>query len=227
MLSTGKRRYLRGLRVLGDSLPNYSMMSRGATVYTIGYGNRPLDEFFRLLSGFSIGVVSDVRSKPYSGRYPEFSREALQLALREYHIRYVFMGDVLGARPSDPDCYENGRASYSAMARSSAFAQGIERLEIGAEKHRIAIMCAEKDPLDCHRAILISRRLSSDGLHVLHIDAFGKIEEHGRLEGRLLKRYKLDQVSLFEANSTAPLEEAYVRRGHELAYDVLAAYDAG
>lgn len=202
-------------------------MSARPTLYSIGYGNRPLDEFIRLLNHYSIGVVCDVRSTPYSGRFPEFSREPLQLALNHQRIRYMFMGDVLGARPSDPDCYENGRASYAAMARSSAFAQGIERIEIGVEKYTVAIMCAEKDPMDCHRAILISRRLASDGLNVLHIDSRGEIEEHVALERRLLKHYKLDQVSLFEVGDTAPLQEASERRGKELSYDVLAAYDAG
>jgi uncharacterized protein (DUF488 family) len=199
-------------------------MSARNPVYTIGYGNRSAVEFLALLKRYDIHVVCDVRSSPYSSRFPDFSREPLQVLLQQSATKYLFMGDLLGARPSDPDCYEDGRASYSAMAKSSAFRQGIERLEMGAEKFRIVVMCAERDPLDCHRAILISKPLVDDGVDVLHVDGHGQSEPHRQLEARLLKRFKLDQTSLFGAQSEEEaLAQAYKRRGHDLAYDALAA----
>lgn len=203
-------------------------MAERHLVFSVGYGNRTIDDFLSLLSRNGIEVVCDVRSTPYSARFPEFSRETLHGFLKQHGCKYLFLGDVLGARPSDPDCYEDGRASYRAIACSSAFVKGIERVEIGAAKYRLALMCAEKEPMDCHRAILISRQLVRDGLHVLHIDALGELESHVDLEARLIKRYKLDQISLFDGgSSTEALIEAYDRRGHEIAYAVAAAYTAG
>jgi len=196
-------------------------------VYTLGYGNRSIEDFLSLLQRYEIEVVCDVRSAPYSSRFPDFSREVLQAALKGCGLRYLFMGELLGARPSDPDCYENGRVSYDLLSKSSAFRQGIERVETGAETLRIALMCAEKDPLDCHRAVLISRWLSHSGISILHIDATGDIETHSQFEARLLKRFKLDQASLFDLRSNEEaLNEAYIRRGHDLAFDAAAVYSA-
>jgi uncharacterized protein (DUF488 family) len=196
-------------------------------ILTIGYGNRDFPAFAALLHRYCVEVVCDVRSTPYSARYESFNREMLQQALRESGIKYLFLGDLLGARPSDPDLYVAGRASYEAMERSSIYRQGVERLEVGMETYRIGVMCAEKDPLDCHRAVLVSRMLVRDGVSVQHIGADGDIESHAALERRMLKKYGLVQQALFEPSSdSAALAEAYQRRGAELAYDLDAAYRA-
>jgi uncharacterized protein (DUF488 family) len=196
-------------------------------IYSIGYGNRPFDDFLKLLRRHRIDAVADVRSTPHSARFPDFSQPSFESRAKSEGLKYVFLGDLLGARPSDPELYENGRASYDAMARSSAFRQGLERVESGSEKFSIALLCAEKDPIDCHRAILIARHLIREGYNVTHVDADGELETHSELELRLLKLYKLDQTSLFGADSVAAvLSEAYDRRGRELAYDVDAAYRA-
>jgi len=195
------------------------------TVYTIGYGNRPLEKFLDLVRQYEIETVCDVRSSPYSSRFPHFTREPLSQALRGIDVKYVFLGNELGARPSDPDLYEDGRASYKAMANSAAFRQGIERVETGAEQYTLALLCAEKDPLDCHRAILISPALVASGIVVNHIDAGGRLESQSELEGRLLRKLGLDQVPLFGSLSDSdPIEQAYSRRGYELAYDIEADY---
>ncbi|MGP6159409.1 MAG: DUF488 family protein [Vulcanimicrobiaceae bacterium] len=197
------------------------------SIYTVGYGNRPIDEVLSLIAHYGVQVVADVRSWPYSARFPDFSREALSAHLKQASVMYVFLGDELGARPTDPDLYVAGRVSYEAMARSSAFRGGIERVELGIEKYRCALLCAEKDPLDCHRAVLIGRCLQSEGIEVQHIDASGEIEAQEALEWRLLRRYKLEQVPLFDSvSSKAATDEAYARRGKELAYDIDAAYRA-
>lgn len=194
---------------------------------TVGYGNREFDAFAALLRRYRIEIVCDVRSTPYSARYDSFNRETLEVLLREPKIKYLFLGEDLGARPSDPDLYVAGRASYEAMKRSSMYRHGIERLEIGIGSYRIAVMCAEKDPLDCHRAVLISRMLADDGVCVQHIGSDGELESHAKLERRMLKKYHLLQASLFEPSSnSAALAEAYDKRGAELAYDVDAAYRA-
>src|SRR5450755_2192905 len=146
------------------STASFSRADGMNTLFTIGYGNREFEDFVSLLRRYEIEIICDVRSTPYSARYECFNREVLQQALREYAIQYLFLGELLGARPSDPDMYINGRASYEAMERSSAYSHGIERLETGMERYRVAVMCAEKDPLDCHRAVLVGRMLSEDGV---------------------------------------------------------------
>ncbi len=196
-------------------------------ILTVGYGNRDIEAFVALLRRYGVEVVCDVRSTPYSARYESFNRETLRALLRDSRIKYLYLGELLGARPSDPDLYVAGRASYEAMERSSIYRQGIERLETGMDSYRIAVMCAEKDPLDCHRAVLIGRMLVRDGLSVQHIGSDGELESHVTLERRMLNRYGLLQGSLFDSSSDfAALAAAYERRGAELAYDVDAAYRA-
>lgn len=198
-----------------------------SSIFTIGYGNRKHDDFRDLLLHYRIEVVCDVRSTPYSARYEQFNREVLQKSLRDSGMKYLFLGEFLGARPSDPDLYVEGRASYKAMERSSTFQRGIERIETGANLYRIAVMCAEKEPLDCHRAILVSRVLVREGLTVHHIGPDGKLESHDKLERRMMEKYGFIQASLFESSvDSTILTEAYERRGAELAYNIDAAYRA-
>src|SRR3982074_132346 len=108
-----------------------------STIYSIGYGNRRIDEFIDLVKLYRIQAVCDVRSTPFSSRYPDFGRDALRRTLRMAGVKYVFLGDQLGARPSDPELYEDRRASYHAMSKSSPFHHGLERLEQGAERFSV------------------------------------------------------------------------------------------
>src|SRR6266704_1874150 len=126
------------------------------TIFTIGHSNLELGRFVSLLKQHVIQGVADVRSSPYSQYNPQFNREPLQRALGEQRISYVFLGEELGARRSEPECYVNGRADYSLIARTPAFIRGLERMLQGAWKMRVAMMYAEKDPIDCHRCILVS-----------------------------------------------------------------------
>ncbi len=133
-------------------------------VFTIGHSNLDRARFVALLQQHAIQVVADVRSSPYSQYNPQFNREPLRHGLREQGISYVFLGEELGARRSEPECYVNGRADYSLVARMPAFIRGLDRIIQGAARMRLAMMCAEKDPLDCHRCILVSPRLRERGL---------------------------------------------------------------
>jgi uncharacterized protein (DUF488 family) len=198
---------------------------RQAELFTIGYGNRTVEEFMRLLAQYQIDTVCDVRSIPYSKRFPAFGRELLCKSLSDRGIEYIFLGDELGVRPSDPKLYAAGRASYEAMSKSEPFNRGLQRLAAGTRTRVIALLCAEKDPLDCHRAILIAPLLRSREYVVKHIDARGKIETQSALEHRLLRCYGLDQPSLFATGDDGgAVGDAYHRRGEELAYDIDAAY---
>jgi uncharacterized protein (DUF488 family) len=190
------------------------------TVYTIGHSNHDVATFVALLRGAGITAVADVRSVPYSRRHPQFGKDTLSASLRAADIAYVFLGDRLGARPKDRSCYHAGRAGYRLIAASEAFREGLGRVEEGAERHRIVLMCAEREPLDCHRTVLVARHLQRRGIRIVHILADGTFEPNEATERRLLKRMHMDTPDLFDAmgDARAAVEEAYDRRGDEICY---------
>ena len=149
------------------------------TIYTIGHSTHEFDQFVALLQQHGIAAVADVRSAPYSGWQPQFNREDLQSALKAEGIAYVFLGRELGARPEDPTCYgDDGKVKLRRLARTPLFQSGLQRVRDGAKRMKVALMCAEKEPLDCHRAGLIARELDSNGSGVVHILANGDVESH-------------------------------------------------
>src|SRR5438132_824920 len=116
-------------------------------LFTIGHSTQSWQQFLDLLSRHRIEAIGDVRSSPYSARFPQYNREILDRALRMANIRYVFLGNELGARRAERECYVEGVARYDRIARTAAFRSGLERVQTGVARFRLALMCAEKDPL--------------------------------------------------------------------------------
>ena len=155
-------------------------------IFTIGHSNHSLEDFLALLSKHHVTAVADVRSAPWSRFNPHFSRNALSAVLKARGIRYVYLGRELGGRPDDPALYdEAGQVDYERVAQTDVFRDGIARVAGGAATHRIALMCAEKEPLDCHRTHLVARALDAEGVEVAHILADGEIERHAETMDRL------------------------------------------
>ena len=190
-----------------------------SAIYTIGHSNHSIQSFITLLKRHNITAVADVRSSPVSQHYPQFNQGALSAALKKENISYVFMGKELGGRPDDPRCYANGQANYLKMAETPIFKEGINRLLKGKDQNRIVLLCAEKEPLDCHRTILISRNLYKLGIPIKHILADGSIEEHQDTEHRLIKVTGLEP-NLFDRSSSDSerIQQAYDKRAREIAY---------
>ena len=186
-------------------------------VFTIGHSNLEIGRFVALLKQHGIQAIADIRSSPYSQYNPQFNRESLQRALHEQSISYVFLGEELGARRSERECYLEGRADYELISRTPAFKVGIERVVQGAAKMRLALMCAEKDPIDCHRCILVSPHLRRQGIQVLHILSDGTVENHEQTEQRLLQLFALDEKELFRSPDEIVVE-AYNKQGKKVAY---------
>ena len=139
-------------------------------IYSIGHSAQPIEAFVEHLKHFDITVLVDVRSIPYSKRHPQFNREALASALSGQGIQYVFAGDALGGKPKDPSVYRHGRVQYSLLRQRPYFQDGLERLiAMDTPTKHIAIMCAEKDPLRCHRFHLVAEALWDIGIEVLHL----------------------------------------------------------
>ena len=194
-------------------------MSETPTIFTIGHSTQTFDDFLALLRLHSVTAVADVRSAPYSRYAPQFNRESLGTALEVDQIKYVFLGKELGARSDDPDCYVDGRVQYSRLAETPEFHLGIDRLIKGAGKERISIMCTEKDPLECHRTLLVAQSVVERGVEIFHIHADGHVEPHSIAMQRLRGLFGLDQPDLFHTSEEL-LSEALDRQEARIAYAV-------
>jgi len=139
-------------------------------VFTIGYGNHSRAEVLQQLSRVEVSYLVDVRSAPYSRHQPDFSREPLELFLRDNGVRYVFMGDLLGGRPKDDECYTDGKVDYTKTRAKDFFVRGIARLKSAYEQgFNICLLCSEGQPSQCHRAKLVGTALADEGIDVLHL----------------------------------------------------------
>lgn len=187
------------------------------TVYTVGHSNVPTERLLSLLNQHGITAVADVRSQPYSRYNPQFNREDLASVLKAAGIGYVFLGQELGARSDNPACYRDGRAQYALIAQTPVFERGIERLLAGMETHRVAILCAEKEPLGCHRTILIARYLHEHGIGVRHILEDGSLEDHDALLSRLLASHGMQENNLFLTRDEL-VAQAYEKQAEEIEY---------
>jgi uncharacterized protein (DUF488 family) len=155
-------------------------------VYTIGYGARSLEEFIAALKANGIEYLIDVRTAPYSKFKPEFSKEPLQQRLERDGIRYVFMGDTLGGQPKDPCCQTDGKVDYDKVRVQPFFEAGMERVRKAfQQQHRIALMCSEGRPEECHRSKLIGEALAVRDIPVCHIDEDGKLISQREVIDRL------------------------------------------
>ena len=200
-------------------------------IFTVGHSNRTIEEFIELLVQHQISAIADVRSQPYSRFTPHFNREDIKASLKERQIDYVFMGEELGARRNESCCYVDKQAKYELIKETPAFKSGLERIQKGANTHKIAMMCSEKDPITCHRTILISKCLK-DVFDVEHIVSSDVVETHGEAEQRLLRELGMSNNDLF-LSSEEVLEDAYKKQADEIAYkepdetDLVTSNDPG
>jgi uncharacterized protein (DUF488 family) len=188
-------------------------------VFTIGHSTHAQEDFIALLEGHRITAVCDVRSKPYSRMNPQFNRENLIKALASHGIEYRFLGKELGARSEDPSCYEGDKVRYSKLAKTQLFKDGLKRVRRGlTEGFRIALMCAEKEPLNCHRTILIAPQLVALGIAVQHIHADGHLEPYDAASLRLTRMFELDENHMFSSQEEL-IADAYRLQEERIAFD--------
>jgi uncharacterized protein (DUF488 family) len=193
--------------------------SKSNILYTIGHSNHKIEDFIRLLKRYGVNCVADVRSAPYSRYYPQFNKDALAAVLEKENIAYIFMGKELGGRPSDPSCYEHGSVNFRRVAEREEFKRGIEHLAAESSKYNIAVMCAEKDPLQCHRTILVSKYLKECNIHVIHILENGSLEDCHDAECRLIRTLKIEPTLFEPAKSEEDvIEQAYNQQAQKISY---------
>jgi uncharacterized protein (DUF488 family) len=170
-------------------------------VYTVGHSNHPIEKFVSLLTANRISAVADVRSRPFSRHHPQFNKDRLAAKLEQHGVAYIFVGKELGARSDDPSCYEDGKVQYPRLAATPLFKAGIERVLLSAAKQRVALMCAEKEPLDCHRTLLVGRALQATGVSVVHILADASVEAQHQTMSRLIDMVGLSKEDMFQGRT--------------------------
>ncbi|MGJ5070815.1 DUF488 domain-containing protein [Bradyrhizobium oligotrophicum] len=184
-------------------------------IWTIGHSNHSYEQFLNLLRQADITAVADVRSSPFSRHQSQFNKDILRRELRLDKIDYAFLGDELGGRPKRDDLYCEGVADYEKMAKTPDFKQGLERVIKGCAKYRIALLCSEHDPIDCHRCLLVGRALSARGFAINHILFDGKQKTQTDIEAELLRASKSNRADFFPEEQMA---SAYRDRAKKVAF---------
>ncbi|MDQ6962150.1 MAG: DUF488 domain-containing protein [Mariprofundaceae bacterium] len=179
-------------------------------LFTVGYAPLANQSFFELMQQHYIDAVVDVRSMPYSRVWSDFNRDILAHTLKKQSIHYVFMGDLCGARVEDAAAYADGVLVYEEVIKNKLFQQAMRRLKEGLKRYRIALMCAEKDPLCCHRFLLICRCLAHE-IDLYHLQHDGLLESQVDAESRLLALHQLHHPSLF-CNLEERIQQAYAQQ---------------
>ncbi|HEY7830458.1 MAG TPA: DUF488 domain-containing protein [Solirubrobacteraceae bacterium] len=175
-------------------------MQSAPVIWTIGHSNHTFERFGELLAVGEIECLVDVRSYPYSRIAPQFNREELAVALRPAGMRYLFLGQELGGRPTHEEHYdEQGHARYDRMAEQPAFCMAVQRLLSGCREHRIALLCSEGQPRECHRRLLVGKVLADQGVQLRHILPSGVIHQ----EDVVMLGSRDGQATLFEAEEIA------------------------
>ena len=193
------------------------MTEQSGILYTIGHSTHSIEHFISLLKKHGIDALVDVRSSPFSQFCPQFNRPHLEESLKKEGIYYIFMGKELGARRLEAACYAGKKVNYRLVAQTPLFKEGLKRLENGVRKMRVAIMCAEKDTLACHRAVLIAHFGRNRFRDIHHILEDGTIETCTQTDRRLLTEYSMNMEDFFISYSEK-LRLAYEKSGERIAY---------
>ena len=149
-------------------------------IFTIGHSNHPFSRFMELIQKQEVQMVVDVRTRPYSKYTPYFSKKPLEEGLKEYQIKYVYLGNKIGGKPDDAKFYHEGELLYHIMEEDDKYQEGLKILLELARDNRIVILCSEEDPYHCHRHHLISQSLLKNGYNIIHLRGDGNLEKIGK-----------------------------------------------
>jgi uncharacterized protein (DUF488 family) len=188
------------------------------SVLTIGHSNHQSMHLVSLLRAHGVTAIGDVRSSPYSRSNPQFNRTLLRESLKAQGIAYAFLGRELGGRPADSSCYLEGKVQYSRLAQTPLFKKGLGRVMNGARSHRIALLCAEAEPLICHRTILVAQELVLTGVPVWHVHANGRLESHAEAMSRLVGLLGLADKDLYRTKEEV-VADACALQAKRIAYE--------
>ena len=195
------------------------------TIFTIGYSGFTVNEFINTLKNNGVSVVIDVRSLPYSQYYASYNRENISKLLENNKIYYRNYISEFGARQENRNYYPHGYLDFEMFSKSEQFLSGVRKLEKSMQQnYTIALMCSEKDPMMCHRTIMVARTFHLSGYKVVHLLPNGKIMSQTDVEERLLDKYFPDrgQICMFSENLSMQeyVTEAYKRQNMSIGYTI-------
>ncbi len=166
-----------------------------SSIFSIGHGNKVIQQFIEELKAYEIEYVFDVRSKPYSKFNHFYNQNVLEAELAEHNITYVFMGEYLGGLPTDISCYVEGKVDYRKIREKSFFKHGINILkEANDEGLKIALMCSESKPEECHRSKLIGQELLNNGIVIKHIISTSDIKSQVSVIDEIMKGKNINNL---------------------------------
>lgn len=191
-------------------------------LYTIGYSGYNIENFISSLLKLEVNAIVDVRSSPFSKTFPDFNKDNLNRYLRKYNIYYIPMAEELGARPNNRSVYTDNQVDFLKMSESKPFLNGCSRIKEGLVNYTVCLMCSERDPITCHRSILISHNFKKmyPKANIFHIMP-NRIESNTEMEERLLSITRCGQLSLMGGN---PIDEAYLKQSKKIAYKLNEEY---
>jgi uncharacterized protein (DUF488 family) len=185
-------------------------------VLTVGHSTLSYENFLALIRSAEITAIADVRSSPYSKQFPHFDREILRSELRLDGVAYSFLGDQLGGRPTQKHLFKDGVADYERMAQEPAFKEGLKRIFDGSNKFRIALMCSEHNPLECHRCLLVGRAIADAGTDIQHVLFNGRLLNQAAAEDALLNSLERQTNDLF--SNKERIAAAYRKQASKFAF---------
>ena len=189
-------------------------------VFTIGCSIHLTEQFVSSLKKYKVAAVVDVRSMPFSKHSPQFNQNILKAYLPKQDIEYVHLGKEFGARREESEAYSNDIVDFKKVSKLSIFQHGIERIYTAIDHYgwNIALMCTEKDPIDCHRFLLVAKNVAKVlDINIKHILFDGSYIDHCALEQKMLKESPV-KPSLFDDDPDSLLEQAYEFYGRKIAY---------
>ena len=202
------------LKNQNDNSETQNTMNR---IYTVGHSNQEIGKFIQILMKHNINAVYDVRSMPYSRSVPQFNQGSIKKYLERTGIEYVYLGKELGPFSKDPNCCVDGIVQYNLLAQTRAFRDGLSRIKNDFQIYNLAIMCAEKEPAECHRMILVCRHLRGEDIEIKHILEDGNLEDNRYTERRLIESLKISDLIPF-GEIEDPVERAYEEMGKRNAF---------
>jgi uncharacterized protein (DUF488 family) len=197
------------------------------TIYTIGYSGYKIENFLIEIKEHRISSVIDVRSNPYSQYYTDYNKENFEIFLKKNGVYYRNYVNEFGAQQKNRNFYSSdGYLDFEKFVKSEYFLNGVRNLKAGMDKgYKFLLMCAEKDPFNCHRAMMVASEFYKLGYSVVHLLPNGKEQSQDDIEMRLLEYYfpNRNQLDLFENENLSNqnlIIKAYRKRNAEIGYSM-------
>ena len=138
-------------------------------LYTLGYSDFFEEErLINRLKKLDIECVVDVRTFPYSKTFPQYDEPVFKKRLNKEGIEHFFLGDYIGGLIFK-NHFKKGINSIFDLLEDEKIKTGMNRLYKIAKDKKTVIMCAEKEPFNCHRlaiSFLFKEKTPFDVVHI-------------------------------------------------------------